>query len=131
MDHEGAQYFNQDFAQESPQPGQDASEVVTDSGEDGVGGIAGTTFEIAAAEVTFGFHVADHRLDGGSTSQFAFDGAEDAALLSRDEDAAWILRIVAAVTLVDIGALDLAAGELLGVLDDVPQRVTVVRIARQ
>ena len=61
----------------------------------------------------FGFHVADHGLDGGSTSQFAFDGAEEAALLSRDEDAAWILRIVAAVTLVDIGALDLAAGELL------------------
>ena len=39
--------------------------------------------------------------------------------MSRDEETAWILRIVAAVTLVDIGALDLAAGELLGVLDDV------------
>ncbi|MET0906960.1 MAG: hypothetical protein ABWY10_12835, partial [Tardiphaga sp.] len=34
--------------------------------------------------------------------------AEDAALLSRDEDAAWILRIMAAVTLVDVGALDLS-----------------------
>jgi hypothetical protein len=56
-------------------------------------------FEVAAAEVTFGLHVADHRFDGGSTSQFAFDGAEDAALLPRDEDAAWILRIVAAVSL--------------------------------
>ena len=38
---------------------------------------------------------------------------------------------MAAVTLVDIGALDLAAGELLGVLDDVSQRVTVIGIARQ
>ena len=34
-------------------------EVVADPGEDGVGGIAGTAFEGAAAEVTFGFHVAD------------------------------------------------------------------------
>ena len=72
-----------------------------------------------------------HGLNGGAASQLAFDGAEDASLLSRDEDAAWILRIVAAVTLVDIVALDLAAGEFLRFLDDVPQGVTVVRIARQ
>src|SRR4051795_4077543 len=108
---------DQDFRQESPQPGEDSSEVVADSGEDGVGGIAIAAFEIAAAEVTFGLHVADHGLDCGSTSQFAFDGAEDAAL-PRDKDAAWILRRVATVSLVDIGPLDLAAGEILGVLDD-------------
>ena len=53
--------------------------------------------------------------------QFAFDGAEDAALLPRDKDAAWILRRVTAVSFVDIGPLDLAAGEILGVLDAVPQ----------
>jgi hypothetical protein len=41
------------------------------------------------------------------------------------------LRIVSAVSLVDVGALDLAAGELLGVLDDVPQGVTVIRVAPQ
>ena len=103
----GAHYRDQDLAQESPQPGEDASEVVSDGGEDGVGGIAGATFEIAAAEVAFGLHVADHGLDGGSTSQFAFDDAEDAALLARDEDAARVLGVVAAVSLVDIGALDL------------------------
>ena len=39
-------------------------------------------FEVAAAEVTFGFHVADHGLDGGATSQLALDGAEHAALLA-------------------------------------------------
>ncbi len=49
---------------------------------DGVGGIARAAFEIAAAEVALGFHVADHGLDGGSTSQFALDGAEDASVLS-------------------------------------------------
>ncbi len=62
-------------------------------------GVSGTTFEIAAAEVTFSFEVADHGLDGRTSSQLAFDDAEDAALLSRDEDAAWIWRIVPAIPL--------------------------------
>jgi hypothetical protein len=31
---------------------------VADGGEDGVGGIAGSSLEVAAAEVAFGFHVA-------------------------------------------------------------------------
>ncbi len=82
---------------------------MADGGEDDVGGIASAALEIAAAEVTFGLHVADHGLDGGSASQFVFDGTKDAALLSGDEDAVWILRIVAAVSFVYIGALDLAA----------------------
>lgn len=82
------------MAQKNPQPREDAPEVVPDGGEDGVGGIAGTAFEIAAAEVTLGFHVADHGLDGGSSPQFAFDDAEHTALLSRDEDAARVLRVV-------------------------------------
>jgi hypothetical protein len=102
------------LGQKSPQPSEDTPEVVSDGGEDGIGSVSGTTFEIAAAEVTFSFEVADHGLDGRTSSQLAFDGAEDAALLSRDEDAAWIWRIVPAIALVDIAALDLAAGELLG-----------------
>ena len=116
------------FCAREPQPGEDASEVIADRGQDGVGGIAGTAFEVAAAEMTFGFHVADPGLDGGSTSQFAFDRAEDAALLSRDEDAAWILRIVAAVTLVDVGALDLAADgeQSFPVLRETTDRVVVL-----
>jgi hypothetical protein len=65
--------------------------------------------------VTFGLHVTNHRLDGGSASQFALDGAEDTTLLTRDEGAARVLRVMTAVSLVDIGALDLAAGEFLGV----------------
>lgn len=96
-------------------------------------GIAGAAFEIAAAEVALGcsatiwirtriltfivaaldLHVAGHGLDAGAASQFAFDGAKDAAPLSQDEDTAWILRIVVAISLVDIGALDLTAGEPL------------------
>ena len=82
---------------------------MADGGEDDVGGVAGAAFEIAAAEVTFGLQVADDGLDGGAAPQLAPDDTEDAALLARDEDAAGILRAVAAVPLVDIGALDRTA----------------------
>lgn len=85
-------------------------------GEDDVGGVAGAAFEIAAAEVTFGLQVAGDGLDGGAAPQFAPDDTEDAALLARHEDVAGILRVVAAVALVDIGALDRTAGAV----DDLP-----------
>ena len=97
---------------------------MADGGENGVGGIAGGSLEIAAAEMTLGLHMADHRLNGRAASQLALDGAEHAALLAGDKDAVWIRRIVAAVSLVDIGALDRIAGELLGVLKDGSQGVT-------
>jgi hypothetical protein len=42
-----------------------------------------------------------------------------------------VLGVVPAVTLVDIAAFDLAAGKLLGILDDVTQGVTVIGIAGQ
>ena len=73
--------------------------LLTAGGEDGVGGVAGATFEITAADVTFGLEVADHGLDSGAAAQFAFDDAEHGALLAGDEDAAWILRIVSTVPL--------------------------------
>jgi hypothetical protein len=75
--------------------------------------------------------VADHGLDGGTPSQLAFDDAEHAALLAGDENAVWVCGVVAAVSLVDIGALDVAAGEPFGGGDDSAERVAVVRIARQ
>jgi hypothetical protein len=40
------------------------------------------------------------------------------------------LRIGSAVSLVDVGAVDRAAGGFLGSPDDIPQGMTVVRIAR-
>ena len=104
---------------------------MTDGGEDGVSGVADGSLEIAAAEVALGFHMAYHGLDGGAASQLALDGAEHAALLPGDEDAVWVRRIVAAVSFVDIGTLDLAPGEPFGVLDRGPQRVPIIRIARQ
>ena len=104
---------------------------MADGGENGVGGIALRSLEIAAAEMTLGLHVSDHGFDGGATAQLALDGTEYAALLPGDEDAVRVLRVVAAISLVDIGTLDLAAGEPFGVLDSRAQRVSIIRIARE
>ena len=52
------------------------------SDEDDVGGIAGATFEIAAAEMALCFHMSDHRLDGRAPRELAFDAAEDPAFLA-------------------------------------------------
>ena len=86
---------------------------------------------MATTEVTVGLHVADHGLDCRATSEFAFDGAEDAALLTGDEDAARVGGVVAAIALVDIGALDGAAGELLGGIDDAAERMSIIGVAGQ
>ena len=42
---------SQDQAQKNFEPSEDESEVVADGGEDGVGGIAGGSLEIAAAKM--------------------------------------------------------------------------------
>ena len=53
---------------------------MADGGEDGVGGVASGSLEIAAAEMAFGLHVSDHGLDGGAAAQFALDGTEHGQL---------------------------------------------------
>src|SRR5208283_1901668 len=73
----------------------------------------------------------DHGLDGGAASQLAFDGTEHAALLSGNEDAIRVRRVVAAISFVDISALDLASSEPLGVLHIITQEMAIIRIARQ
>ena len=102
---------------------------MADGAEDGVGGIALATFEIAAAEVAVGFHVSDDGFDSRATAQLALDRTEDAAPLAGDEDAERVCDFVASVTLVDIGALDGATGQFLGGFDDGGQRVAIVGIA--
>ncbi len=64
----------------------------------------------APIEMASGLHVADYRFDGGATSEFAHDGAEYAAFLTGDEDAMRVGSVVAAISLVDIDALDGALG---------------------
>ena len=75
---------------------------VSGGGEDGVCGIAGVALEVAAAEVALLFNVPDKGLDGGSPPQLSLDGTEDTALLSGDEAAARLGRIVSAVSLVGV-----------------------------
>lgn len=61
----------QDQAQKNSQPSDDEWEIVTDGGQDGIGGVAGSSLEIAAAEMALGLHVPDHMLDGGAAAQLA------------------------------------------------------------
>jgi hypothetical protein len=56
-------------------------------GEDDICAVAVLAFEMAAAEVAIALHVSDDGFDRRATPQFALDNAEDAALLTRDEDA--------------------------------------------
>jgi hypothetical protein len=67
--------------------------------------------------VTIGLQVSDDRFDGGAAAQLAFDDTEDAALLARDKDSAGILCVVAAVSLVDTGPLDLSQTTKINYLD--------------
>jgi E1-E2 ATPase len=78
-----------------------------------------------------GVAVADLGFDGGVAAQLALDDTEHAALLAGDENAVRIGSIVTAISFVDIGALDGASGEPLGVGDGCSKSVTVIGIARQ
>jgi hypothetical protein len=66
---------------------------VADGSEGDVCSVALTAFEMAAAEAAVAPHVVYHELDCRATPQFTLDGAEDAALLTADEDAAEWLSI--------------------------------------
>jgi hypothetical protein len=73
LGREGAQECVDDYSQKNPQPGENAPEAVADGAEDGVCGIAGAALEVAATEMAFGLHVADHGLDGGTASELTLD----------------------------------------------------------
>jgi hypothetical protein len=74
--------------------------------------------------------VANAGFDARAVAQFVFDDAEDAALLTGDEDAARIGRVVAAVALGDVGALDTTGGEPLVGIDDNASGTRRVRYQR-
>ena len=86
---------------------------MTRGGKDEGGGVALGAAQEVAAEVAVALHVADDGLDGVAPPPFAAYGRGDAALLAGDEHAGAV-SIVAAVAAVDIGPLDLDAGEAPG-----------------
>jgi hypothetical protein len=72
----------EDRAQNHPQPSEDEAEIVADGAQDGIGRVAFAALQVATAEMAICFHMTDHRLDGGATSELAFDATEHATLLS-------------------------------------------------
>ena len=100
-------------------------------GKDDVGGIALAALEIAAAEVPVALHVTDDRPDGGAAREIAFDPPKTPRFWPKMKTYHGFSVLVAAIALVDLGALDWAAGELLGGFDDIAPRVAVIWVARQ
>lgn len=57
------------LAQKDPQVAQDHADVVTAAAEDREECVASRAFEWASGQAAIVFHMADHRLDGASSSQ--------------------------------------------------------------
>ena len=71
----------QDQAQENLQPLEDEAEIVADGGQHGVGVAVVASAQEVPSQVAVRLHVADRRLDGGTSSEFFLDLAVDAAPL--------------------------------------------------
>src|SRR5262249_18839544 len=82
LDGEHLECQQEKEAQNHPQPGEDEPKIVADGTQDDVGGIAGATSEIRAAEMPLCLHMSNPRLDRGAPSELAFNAAEDPALLA-------------------------------------------------
>ena len=65
--------LDEDSEQQELEPADEASEAVSDGGQDGVGGVAVAVPEIVAGHSMLGLEMADDRLDGGAPAQLAFD----------------------------------------------------------
>ena len=115
------------------EPGQEASEVVAGSGEDGVDGITGAVGEVIAAHAMLGLQVSDDGLDRGAPPHPAFDLRRHAPFLSGGVDADIVRRRRAMSAIAGIGddAHHLCAGRRLDGGDHGCERMAVVRIARQ
>src|SRR5918997_620282 len=106
------------------------AEVAARGGEDDVGGVALGAEQEVAAEMAVALHVSDDGLDGVAASPLAADGGSDAALLAGEDDAVAV-GVVAAIAPVDVGALDLDAGDALGLGDLGGQGVAIIGVAGQ
>ena len=86
---------------------------------------------MVAAHPVLGFEVADAWLDGGSSSEVAFDRFGDAPLLAGDIDPELVLgrRVVAAIASVGDDARKVRADLGLDLRQDLAERVAVVGIA--
>ena len=124
------QYRDQD-TQKLCQPAQEEAEVVAGGGEDGVGAIALGSLEIITPQAVLGLEMADDGLDGGAALHLAANGGGDPADLARDPDPELVRVIVAPVSLVDMNAPGLDAGELLEIGDNGTEGMAILRVSVQ
>ena len=117
------------MAQEFSQPLEDEAEVATDGAHDGVDLFTEAALEEVAIEMAVGLAMFDDRFDGGSPPRFLLDLPMDAALLTGFEDLPRVGGVVAPISFVHIGPLDLALRERLGFLDDVFQGMAVMGVS--
>ena len=75
--------------------------------------------------------MADDRLDGSAAPHLAADRGRDPADLARDPDPEPVGMAITAITLVDVDAAGLDAGELLQIGDDGTEGMAIIRIAMQ
>ena len=78
---------------------------MADGGEDGVDRVAVGAEQEVAVQQAVGLHVADDGLDGVAPPELAPDGGREATFLPADEDAGAV-GVMAAISAIDIGALD-------------------------
>jgi len=88
-----------------------------------------SSVEEVSPQVAVCLVVSDDGLDGGSSPEFLFDLAVNAALLAGLEDPPRVGCVVAAVAFVHIDPLYLAPGQHLGFGDHVFQGVAVIGVA--
>ncbi len=81
----------QQQAHEKSEPGQEASEVVTGCGEDGVDGVALRVGEEVPAHAVVFLAMADDGFDGGAAFELPFDGVGDAAFLALGVDLKFVV----------------------------------------
>ena len=93
----------QDCGPQESQPFEQASEVVSGGGEDGVGGVAVGSGEVISAHAVLGLGVSDDRFDCRSAAEFAFDGLCDAASLARDIELELVVGRSVVATIAAVG----------------------------
>ena len=119
-----------ELAQKHPQVPEDHADVVPAAAQDREDGVAGRSLQRASGQAAVVLHVANHRLDGASSSQQFRDGPGDAASRTADEDLHG-LDAVAAVSAIDEGHVRARAGQDLNLFQRFVQSVAVVGIAGQ
>jgi hypothetical protein len=100
-------------------------EVEAGGGEDGVDPITVLPLEVIAAHAVLGLQMADDRLDHGPSFHLPLYGSGGASDLAGDPDPELFRVAVTLVTLIDVNALGLDAGQLGEVGDDGTQRMAV------